>query len=167
MTQQHRDPPAIAGVHLVKTTSREEDSLASDVMDIVQESLRGGTDTDTGGVDTEYQTTLEADQAKRTEAEFFRAIADRLKLRVGDWANGKKGLACGDLGERNGWRFGLYDRDGRLFEIEVLYSEIAAVAAMQRSADLSNFEHVLDRIVAKFQEARRVWFARRDGVTLQ
>lgn len=167
MTQQHRDPPPVAGLHLVKTTSREEDALASDVVDILQDGLRGGTDTDTGGVEGDYQTTLAADEAKRTEAEFFRAIADKLKTRIGDWANGKKGVAFGDLGTRDGWRIGVYDRDGRLFEVEIRYSEIQAIAAQQRAMDLSNFEHLLDRIVAKLQDARRTWFARRDGVSLQ
>lgn len=172
MTQQHRDPPAIAGVHLVKTfdgtsPTREESAMADDVVEILRDGLRGGTDTDVGGVESEYVTTLEADEAKRTEAEFFRAIADKLKTRIGDWANGKKGVAFGDLGTRDGWRIGVYDRDGRLFEVEIRYSEIQAIAAQQRAKDLSNFEMVLDRIVAKLQDARRIWFARRDGVTLQ
>lgn len=162
----------IPGVHLVKAfdgpnPSRADDAMADDVVEILRDGLRGGTDCDVGGVESEYQTTRELEEAKRTEMEFFRAIGQRLKERCGDWANGKRGLACGDLGERNGWRFGLYDKDGRLFEIEVLYSEIQAVAAMQRSATISNFEHTLDRVVAKFQEARRTWFARRDGVSLQ
>jgi hypothetical protein len=167
VTEFNKDPAPVPGLHLVKTNSREDESMASDVVDILQDGLRGGTDTDTGGVEAEYQTTLATDEAKRTEAEFFRAIADKLKLRVGDWANGKKGVAFGELGTRDGWRIGLYDRDGRLFEIELRYSEIQAIAAQQRAKDLSNFEHMLDRIVAKFQEARRTWFARRDGVSLQ
>lgn len=167
MSSDNPDPKPVAGLHLVSTVSREESSLASDVVDILQEGLRGGTDTDTGGVETGQATTLEQDEARRTEAYFFRAIADKLKERIGDWANGKRGVAFGDLGERNGYRIGVYDKDGRLFEIELLYSEIAAVAAMQRHSTLSNFEHTLDRIVAKFQEARRVWFARRDGYALQ
>ena len=167
MTDFNKDPVAVPGLHLVKTNSREDESMASDVVDILQDGLRGGVDCDVGGVESEYQTTLAADEAKRTEAEFFRAIADKLKTRVGGWANGKKGVAFGDLGTRDGWRIGLYDRDGRLFEIEIRYSEISAIAAQQRAKDLSNFDHLLDRIVAKFQEARRTWFARRDGVSLQ
>jgi hypothetical protein len=166
MTQAHKDPPAIPGVHLVKTTTREEDSLASDVVDILREGLRGGMDCDVGGVEETYRTTLEQDEARRTEHEFFRAIADRLKLHCSAWANGKRGVACGDLGDRDGWRFGLYDKEGRLFEIEVRFSEIHAISAMQRTATISNFEHTLDRIVAKFQEARRVYFVRRDGVEI-
>jgi hypothetical protein len=167
MGDYNKDPAPVAGLHLVKTNSREDESMASDVVDILQEGLRGGTDTDQGGVEGDYQTTLAADEAKRTEAEFFRAIADKLKTRVGDWANGKRGVAFGDLGTRDGWRIGIYDRDGRLFEIELRYSEIQAVAAMQRTKDLANFDHLLDRIVSKFQEARRIWFARRDGIALQ
>lgn len=161
------DPKPVPGLHLVKTTDPAEDALASDVVDILQEGLRGSTDTDTGGVEGDFVTTREADELKQTEHEFFRAIGAKLKERCGEWANGKKGLAVGDLGTRDGWRFGVYDRDGRLFEIEVAFSEIAAIAAMQRSASLSNFEHMLDRVVAKFQEARRSYFARRDGVALQ
>lgn len=160
------DPKPVAGLHLVKTTDPAEDAMASDCMDIIRAEMRGSTDTDCGGIE-EKATTLEQDEASRTEAYFFRAIADKLKERIGDWANGKKGVAFGDLGERNGYRISVYDKDGRLFEVEMLYSEIAAVAAMQRHSTISNFEHTLDRIVAKFQEARRVWFARRDGITLQ
>jgi hypothetical protein len=163
----------IPGVPLVKAfdgdnPSKADDAMADDVVEILREGLRGSADgPGDGGVEPVDKTTLEQDQARQTEAEFFRAIAAKLKERVGDWANGKRGLACADLGTRDGWRFGLYDKDGRLFEIEVTFSEIAAIAAMQRSATISNFEHTLDRIVAKFQEARRTWFARRDGVTLQ
>jgi len=167
MTDFNKDPAPVAGLHLVKTNSREDESMASDVMDILQDGLRGGTDCDVGGVEAEYQTTLAADEAKRTEAEFFRAIADKLKTRVGDWVNGRRGIAFGDLGGRDGWRISAYDRDGRLFEVELFYSEITAIAAMQRAKDLANFDHLLDRIVAKFQEARRGYFARRDGVALQ
>lgn len=167
MTDFNKDPVPVPGLHLVKTNSREDESMASDCVDILQDGLRGSTDTDTGGVDSDYQTTLAADEAKRTEAEFFRAVADKLKTRIGDWANGKRGVAFGDLGTRDGWRIGVYDRDGRLFEVEIRYSEIQAIAAQQRAKDLSNFDHLLDRIVAKLQDARRVWFARRDGITLQ
>ena len=162
------DPKPVPGLHLVKTTTREEDSLASDVMDIMQAELRGSTDTDgSGGVDENYVTTREQDEARQTEHEFFRAIADKLKARCGDWANGRRGLAAGDLGSRDGWRFGLYDRSGRLFEVEVFYSEIASIAAMQRTNTISNFAHTIDRIVAKFQEERRRYFARMNGVVLQ
>lgn len=172
MTQQHRDPPPVPGLHLVKTfdgdsPTREESAMADDVVEILRDGLRGGTDCDTGGVESDYVTTLAADEAKRTEAEFFRAIAGKLKTRIGDWADGRRGVAFGDLGTRDGWRVGVYDRDRRLFEVEIRYSEIQAIAAQQRAKDLSNFEMMLDRIVAKLQEARRVWFARRDGVTLQ
>jgi hypothetical protein len=149
--------------------SREESAMADDVCDILADGLRAGSGEtgggDAGGVE-DYQTTREQEEAQRTEREFFQAIGGKLRARCGDWANGRKGLAIGELGTRDGWRFGLLDMDGRLFEIEVRYSEIAAVAAMQRTDALSNFEHTLDRIVAKFQEARRIYLARRDGVTL-
>lgn len=161
----------IPGVHLVKAfdgpnPSREEDAMADDVVEILRDGLRGGTDCDVGGVESDYATTRELEEARRTERQFFEAIGQKLKERC-SWADRRKGLACGDLGTRKGWRFGCYDKDGRLFEIEITYSEIEEVARIQQAATLSNFDHTLNRIVGKFEEARRVYFARRDGVTLQ
>ncbi len=161
------DPKPVPGLHLVKTTDPAEDSLASDVVDILQASVRGSPDCDVGGVEEDYVTTREADEAKQTEAEFFRAVADKLKSRVGDWANGRRGVAFGELGTRDGWRLGLYDFDGRLFEVELRWSEIAGIAAQQRAGTISNFEQILDRVVAKFQEQRRVYFSRMGGYALQ
>lgn len=161
----------IPGVHLVKAfdgpnPSRADEAMADDVVEILREGLRGGTDCDVGGVETDYATTRELEEAQRTERQFFEAIGKKLGERCG-WADGRKGLACGDLGTRKGWRFGVYDRDGRLFEIEVTYSEIEEVARVQQAATLSNFDHTLNRIAGKFEEARRTYFARRDGVSLQ
>jgi len=161
MTQAHKDPPAIPGVHLVKTTTREEDSMASDVMDILQEGLRGGTDTDVGGVEETYVSTLAQDEARRTEHEFFQALGRRVRERC-PWADGKRGLAIGDLGTRDGWRFSIYDREGRPFEVEVSFSGIAEVAQQQRKSTLGNFHRVLDNICDQLRDARVKYMARRD-----
>src|SRR5512138_2034285 len=104
MTQQHKDPPPVAGVHLVKTTSQEEDSMASDVVDILNAATRGSTDTDVGGVEETYLTTLEKDEAARTEREWLQAVAYRCRDRL-PWADGKRGLKAIELGTRDGWRF--------------------------------------------------------------
>jgi hypothetical protein len=167
VTQAHRDPPPVPGVHLVKTTSLEEDSLASDVVDILQEGLRGSTDTDSGGVEETYVTTLAQDEARQTEHEFFQALARRVRERC-PWTDGKRGLGIGDLGTRDGWRFSVYDQDGRPFEIEVSFSNIAQVAQQQRKSTLGNFHRVLDNICDQLRDARARYFARRDhGIELQ
>lgn len=159
MTQQHKDPAPIPGVHLVKTTSREEDSMASDVVDILQEGLRGSSDTDVGGVEGTYRTTLEQDEARRTEHEFFQALARRVKERC-PWADGKRGLAVGDIGSKDGWRFSVYDRDGRLFEVEISFHHIAQIAQAQRKTTLGNFHRVLDDVCDRLRDARAKYFAR-------
>lgn len=163
MSQEHRDPPPVAGVHLVKTTTREEDSLASDVMDILQEATRGGPDCDVGGVEETYVTTLAADEARRTEHEFFQALARRVKERC-PWADGTRGLQIGDLGTRDGWRFGVYDKDGRPFEVEIFFSHIHEIAAQQRKGTLGNFHRVLETVCDKLRDARARYFVRRDAV---
>jgi hypothetical protein len=162
VTQAHRDPPAVPGVHLVKTTTREEDSMASDVVDILQAAQRGSSDTDVGGVEETYRTTLEQDEARRTEHEFFQALGRRVKERC-PWADGKRGLAIGDLGTRDGWRFSIYDREGRPFEVEVSFSSIAEVAQQQRKSTLGNFHRVLDNICDRLRDARVAYMARRDA----
>lgn len=160
MSQQHKDPPTVPGVHLVKTTSREEDSMASDVVDILQDATRGSTDTEMGGVEGTYRTTLEADEAKRTEHEFFQALAKRVKERFSGWADGKRGLAIGELGTRDGWRFSIYDKEGRLFEVEVSFSSIAQVAQTQRRSTLGNFHRILDSICDQLLDARVKYMSR-------
>ena len=165
MTQAHKDPPPVPGVHLVKTTTREEDSMASDVVDILREGLRGGMDCDVGGVEETYRTTLEQDEARRTEHEFFNALGRRVKERC-PWADGKRGLAIGDLGTRDGWRFSVYDKEGRPFEVEVSFSSIAEVAQQQRKSTLGNFHRVLDNICDRLRDARARYFVRRDGVEI-
>lgn len=167
------DPRPVPGLHLVKTTSREEDSLASDVVDILQDGLRAGVSevggADAGGVEGDYQTTREAEEAARTEREFFNAIGTKLRERCSDWADGRRGLQVVEQRDnaRRGWRFGVYDRDGRFFEVECLWSSLAELAAQQRSGTLHNFDLILNKVIGQFQEARRTYFARRDGVSLQ
>jgi hypothetical protein len=164
MTQQHRDPAPVAGVHLVKTTSREEDSLASDVVDLLREGTRGGTDTDVGGVEETLITTQQADELARTEQEFLQALAGRIK-EVCPWVDGKRGLAVRELGAigGHGWAFSVYDRDGRPFDVQLTYSEIREVALVQRRATVSNFRRVLDNVCEKLTLARAGYFARRDA----
>ena len=159
MSQQHKDPPAVPGVHLVKTTTREEDSLASDVVDILHDATRGSPDTDVGGVEDTYRTTLEQDEARRTEHEFFNALARRVRERC-TWADGKRGLKVGDLGTRDGWRFSVYDREGRLYEVEVSFSHIAQVAAKQRRGTLSNFHGILDTVCDQLRDKRADYYRR-------
>ncbi len=165
MSQHHKDPPAAAGVHLVSTVPRDEASLASDVVDILQAATRGSSDTDVGGVEETYLTTLEQDQARIVERQFLEALAQRVKQQC-PWADGRRGLRVGELGDRHGWRFSLFDTDGRPFECEISYSHIAQVAAMQRAASMSNFGAVLDSVCEKLQEARGVYFARRDSLEI-
>jgi hypothetical protein len=165
VTQQHRDPAPVPGVHLVKTTSREEDSLASDCVDILRDGLRGGTDCDVGGVEETQQTTLEADELARTEHEFYNALARRVRERC-PWVDGHVGLGVSELGERNGWRFQVRDREGRPFEVEFTYSNIREIALRQRRNTVSNFRAVLDLVCDKLGEERAKYFARRDAVEL-
>lgn len=162
MTQQHKDPAPVAGVHLVKTTSREEDSLASDVVDILRDGVRGGTDCDVGGVEDTLVTTREADELKRTEHEFFQSLAGRIR-EVLPWVDGRRGLSVTEMGIPAGWRFTVHDRDGRPFECEFTYSNIQEIALTQRRATVSNFRRVLDKVCDKLRDARVVYFKRRDA----
>jgi hypothetical protein len=152
-------------VHLVKTTSREEDSLASDVVDILQDGLRGGTDCDVGGVEDPAMTTLKADELARTEHEFYNALARRVRERC-PWVDGRIGLGVSELGNRDGWRFTVRDKDGRPFEVEFTYSNIREIALTQRRATISNFRKVLDKVCDKLGDERAKYFARRDAVEL-
>jgi hypothetical protein len=164
------DPVPVPGLHLVKTTDPKEDALASDCIDILQEGLRGGIDGGSdGGVEPIDRTTLERDELAKTEHDFFQAIGQKLRERCSEWADGRKGLHVSEiLTEKggHGWRFGVFDREGRSFEAEVTFSELAEVAKMQQAATLSNFPAMLDRVVTRIEGARRHYYARRDGVTL-
>lgn len=162
MSQSHKDPVPVPGVHLVKTTDRAEDSMASDVVDILQADQRGSTDTDTGSAEETYLTTLEQDEARRVEHEFLQALAHRVRERC-TWADGKRGLAVGDLGTRDGWRFSVYDREGRPFEVEVSFSNVYQIAKEQRKTTFGNFHRVLDNICDQLRDARVRYMARRDA----
>jgi hypothetical protein len=162
MSQQHRDPAPIAGVHLVKTTSREEDSLASDVVDILQEATRGGPDCDVGGVEESYITTRDQDQMRLVEREFMHALAGRIK-EVCPWVDGRKGLIVSDLRTAPGWHFHVFDRDGRPFDVQITFSEIYEIASQQRRGMLNNFRRTLDNVCEKLRDARASYFARRDA----
>ncbi len=165
MSEEHaKSPPPVAGLHLVKVGPESEHSLASDCVDILQEGLRGGADCDVGGVEGTYRTTLEQDEARRTEHEFFQALAKRAKERC-PWADGKRGLAIGDLGTRDGWRFSLYDREGRLFEVEVSFHAIAEIANQQRKATLGNFHRMLDNVCDRLRDKRVEYFSRMQSST--
>lgn len=157
--QQHKDPPAVPGVHLVKTTSREEDSMASDVVDILQASQRGSTDTDTGAVEETYLTTLEQAEAKKVEHQFLQALAHRVRERL-PWTDGKHGLQVGELGTRDGWRFSVRDKEGRPFDIEIGFSNIHQVATEQRKTTFGNFHRVLDNICDQLRDARVKYITR-------
>lgn len=163
MSQQHRDPVAIPGVHLVKTTTREEDSLASDVVDILQEATRGSNDTDVGGVEESYIATRDLDAMKIVEREFMNALAGRIK-EVCPWVDGRKGLTVSDLQVAPGWHFHVFDGDGRPFDVQVTFSEIHEIASQQRRGMLSNFRKTLDAVCDKLRDARVAYFRRRDAL---
>lgn len=162
MTQSHKDPAPVAGLHLVKTTSREEDSLASDVVDILHDGLRGGTDVDVGGVEESLTTTREADELARTEQEFLHSLAARIR-EVCPWTDGRRGLSVREMHSPRGWAFSVYDRDGRPFDVQLTFSDVEAIALTQRRATVSNFRRVLDNVTDKLQFERARYFARRDA----
>ena len=159
------DPVPVPGVHLVKTTDREEDSLASDVVDILQEGLRGGTDCDVGGVEDVLLTTQQADELARTEHEFYQSLAHRIR-EVCPWVDGRRGLSVTDTQLPLGWKFMVWDRDGRPFEVEFSFSNIEAIALNQRRATVSNFRRVLDSVCEKLRDKRAEYFRRRDAVEI-
>lgn len=172
------DPPPRAGLHLVHTydgdsPTREESAMADDVCDILADGLRSGSGEvgggDAGGVEEVRQTTREQEEAARTEREFFDAIGTRLRERCSDWADGRRGLHVLELHEagRRGWKFGVFDREGRLFEVDCIWSHLQQLAEQQSAGTFNNFELILNKVVNQFQDARRTYFARRDGVTLQ
>ncbi len=159
-------PGAIAGQHLVKCVDDPaEDKLADDVVEILRDGLRGGTDCDVGGVEGAYLTTLEKDAARRTEYEFMQALAHRLRERC-PWVDGGQGLRVRELGTRDGWRFSVTDREGRPYAVEISFSEIYEISKLQRNATLSNFTGTLDHIAQKMNLTRADYFARRDAVEL-
>lgn len=165
MSQSHKDPAPVAGLHLVKTTSQAEDSLASDVVDLLREGLRGGTDCDVGGVEESLSTTREADELARTEHEFLQSLAARIR-EVCPWVNGKRGLAVSETYAPRGWRFEVYDNDGRPFEVSLTYSDVESIALTQRRATVSNFRKVLDCVTDQLRDARAVYFRRRDAAEI-
>lgn len=163
MTQAHRDPAPVPGLHLVKTTSREEDSLASDVVDILHDGLRGGTDVDVGGVEESLTTTRDADELARTEHEFIRSLASRVRETC-PWVDGQRGLTARETYSPRGWAFDVWDRDGRPFQVSLTFSDVEAIALQQRRANVGNFRKVLDNVCEKLQFERARYFARRDAV---
>ncbi len=165
MTQAHKDPAPVAGLHLAKTTSREADSLASDVVDILHDGLRGGTDVDCGGVEDTLITTRDADELRRTEHEFLQSLASRIR-EVCPWVNGKRGLAVTETTIPPGWRFEVFDNDGRPFDVSLTYSDVREIALTQRRATVSNFRKVLDKVTDQLRDARAVYFRRRDAAEL-
>ena len=165
MTQAHKDPAPVAGVFLAKTTDRSEDSLASDVVDILRDGLRGGTDCDVGGVEATLATTRELDELARAEREFYQALATRLRETC-PWVDGKRGLQVSETTIPPGWVFSVYDRDGRPFSCEFTYSNVAEIALTQRRSTVSNFRKVLDNVAERLQFERGRYFARRDAVEL-
>ncbi len=165
MTQRHRDPVPVAGLHLAKTTSQAEDSLASDCVDILREGLRGGTDADVGGVEDTLATTRELDELRVAEQQFYQALAGRVR-EVLPWVDGKRGLAVSETTIPPGWVFSVYDTDGRPFTCEFTYSDAGQIALNQRRATVSNFRRVLDSVCDRLRDARVKYFARRDAVEL-
>ncbi len=163
MTQAHKDPVPVAGLHLAKTTSQAEDSLASDCVDILREGLRGGTDVDCGGVEDTLATTRELDELRRTEHEFLQSLAARIRESC-PWVNGKRGLAVTETTIPPGWVFSVYDMEGRPFEVSLTYSDVWSIALTQRKATVSNFRKVLDRVTDQLRDARAVYFRRRDAL---
>lgn len=165
MTQAHRDPAPVPGVFLAKTTDRSEDSLASDVVDLLREGVRGGTDCEVGGVEEPLTTTRDADELARTENEFIRSLASRVR-EVCPWVDGKRGLTARETYSPRGWSFDVFDRDGRPFQVSLTFSDVEAIALQQRRANVSNFRKVLDSVCQKLQFERARYFARRDAVEL-
>lgn len=165
MTQAHKDPVPVAGLHLVKTTSQTEDSLASDCVDLLREGLRGGTDTDVGGVEDTLASTRELDELRATEHQFYQALAGRVRETC-PWVDGKRGLAVSEMTIPPGWVFSVFDTDGRPFTCEFTYSDAGQIALNQRRATVSNFRRVLDSACDRLRDARVKYFARRDAVEL-
>lgn len=162
MTQSHRDPAPVPGVFLAKTTSQAEDSLASDVVDLLREGVRGGTDCEVGGVEEPLTTTRDADELARTEHEFIRSLASRVR-EVCTWVDGRRGLTARETYSPRGWAFDVWDRDGRPFQVSLTFSDVEEIALQQRRANVSNFRRVLDSVAEKLQFERARYFSRRDA----
>jgi len=65
-----------------------------------------------------------------------------------------------------GWKFSVWDRDGRPFEVDFSFSNIREIALNQRRSTVSNFHKVLDKVCDKLTEKRAEYFRRRDAVEL-
>jgi hypothetical protein len=145
---------------LVKTydgehASKERDQAADDVMDLVMADIDGRTEVgDANRID-------DAEDA-RAEKLFFEAVASKLGERTREWATR---VRMSYNGEGTGYHFTANDRDGRVFQITVSYSELSEVAALQRNAS-KNLEHMTNSIADKLEHARRFYFERMRAATV-
>lgn len=77
--------------------------------------------------------------------------------------NWRRGLSVEDMRTAPGWHFSVWDRDGRPFDVQITFHQIHEIAAQQRKGMLSNFRRVLDNVCDRLQDARAVYFRRRDA----
>lgn len=147
-------PKAIAGVHLVKT---EDTAQADDIRDIVHAEQQGR-------ILDPHATQREQEEERKGEAYFFEAVARRIDERL-TWAASK--LRVVELGERDGYLMRLSDREGRPYEIQVLYDDLVEIALAQRAWETERGPTVMaDLICDKLTEARRKYFERMFGPSI-
>jgi hypothetical protein len=148
----------ITGLHLVKVfdgpTGAEDDKQADDVVDLLREVQRGAS--------TDYKSKAEEEDETRGEREFFLALARKIDERLW-WARGKARIV--ELGTRDGWSIGLHDREGRPYEVQITYSELAEVAILQRVHDSERGPDVMCGHICDQLEAARKRYYDRAGLS--
>lgn len=150
-------PKAIPGVHLVKCGDPAALAEADDIRDIVNAELHGRMRAD-------YQAVSDKEAERRAEAYFFEVVARTIDARL-TWAAGKCKLI--ETGERDGYFITLRDREGRPYQVSVLYDELAEVAIVQRAHDTERGPELMAELICdRLEAARRHYFMRMIGPDL-
>lgn len=131
--------------------TRERDQAADDVYDIVMADIQGRSEIGDGPSAADQEADI------RAERLFFAAVSEAVTERCKEWLAGRFRISY--LASRDGYRFSAGDREGRVYEVEITYSEFSEVAARQRNTD-KNLTHMADEVARKLTNARRYYFER-------
>lgn len=146
-------PPPVPGVFLALTPDDPEQARqADDIRDLVAAEVQGR------ATDTDQPTQNEIEEERRAEAHFFEVVATHLHTHL-TWAHGKARVI--ELGTRDGYHITLRDREGRPYEVQIYYSDLAEIALQQREHDRElGPERCAAHIADKLNQARKRYFER-------
>lgn len=138
--------------------TRERDQAADDVMDIVLTDIQGRTEVGDNS-------RIENESDARAERMFFEAVAAAIGERCKEWMPRYAKVKLNYDGHGTGYQLEIPDREGRRFTAHVTYSEMSAVAELQRKAD-TIVSAMADRVCEKINSARAVYFERMRAATV-